>query len=275
MSEFYGDVDAVEGALLPPLVSGPRKRGRDDNGSAALDAYPRHTPQRVRVQVVCERGTGFVSLRGHVLDAHGRFNAADFPGLAFFYNPSVASVACGTVTLHLGYTTASAHHVLHDKRHHPCPVHGPFRCPCHTMHQAAEGVAQLLREIFCQDAPFDVSIDCQRPYPHLLIDSQERTWSVGLFGLPLPPAVLGPFPLGNITSPQSIKNYWQQYNTKSRVAEDACAMCGGSTITQCTRCQCRLCPGCGELCSACNGFVCRGCSAECEGGASICYNCAS
>ncbi|CBZ24035.1 conserved hypothetical protein [Leishmania mexicana MHOM/GT/2001/U1103] len=271
MSKFFWDAGREEGSLQGPLLNAPRKRCREEN--YAIDAYPRHLPPHVRVQVAWENTTTFVSLRGHVLDPHGCFNSGEFPGLAFFYNPVVACVASGTVTLHLDNSASATERILREERPLPCPVHGPFRCPCHIMHEAADGVAQLLREIFCQHSPFDVSIDCHRPYPHISIDSQARTWSVSLVGLPLPPKSFGPFPLGNITSPQSIKIYWFQYIEKSKVIEDACVMCGVVSGIHCSRCLCRLCQRCGEHCANCGSYVCRGCSTAGENGTTICYNC--
>ncbi|CAJ1017554.1 hypothetical protein, conserved [Leishmania lindenbergi] len=271
MSEFVGDVVGAGASLQGPLLNAPRKRYREEN--YAIDANLRRVPQHVRVQVACENTTCFVSLRGHVLDAQGRFNSVEFPGLAFFYNPVVACVASGTITLHFDSSNTVTERILHEHWRPPCPIHGPFRCACYTMHKVADEVAQLLREIFCQDAPFDVSIDCLRPYPHIRIDSQTRTWSVSLVGLPLPPKAFGPFPLGTVTSPQSIKNHWFLYSEKSRVVGSACIMCGSGSVMECARCLCLLCTGCGEHCGACGRYICRGCSSAGESGMTICYNC--
>ncbi|GET86131.1 hypothetical protein, conserved [Leishmania tarentolae] len=271
MNKCFWDAGREERSLQSPLLNGSYKRCREEN--CTRDGYRGHLAPHLRVQVVWESTSTFVSLRGHVLDACGRFNSAEFPGLAIFYNPVVACVASGTVTLHVDNSPEVMERILCEKRLLPCPVHGPFRCPCHIMHEAADGVAQLLREIFCENLPFDVSIDCYRPYPHILIDSKSRTWSVALVGLPLPPKSFGPFPLGSITSPQSIKSYWSQYTEKSKVIEDACIMCGIVSGSQCTRCLSRLCERCGERCGSCGSYVCRGCSTAGADGTTICYNC--
>ncbi|KAG5485731.1 hypothetical protein LSCM1_07142 [Leishmania martiniquensis] len=248
----------------------PRKRCREEN--QAMEAHPRRMPPHMRVQVAWGNVTSFVSLCGHVLDAEGRFNATEFPALAFFYSPMVACADSGTVTLQFDKSGSVTERILQERRQLPCPVHGPFRCPCHLMHELADIVAKLLCEICCQHASFDVSIDCDRPYPHILINSQAETWSLSLVGLPTPPKVFGPFPLGTSTSPHSIKKYWLQYIEKSKVVDDACIMCGVMSETRCVMCLCLLCARCGELCGACGGYSCRGCSTA-ERGMTICYNC--
>ncbi|KAG5486407.1 hypothetical protein LSCM4_07335 [Leishmania orientalis] len=270
ITEFFCDAAHSEGLLQCHVVSAPRKRCREENQE--IDADPRHMPPHMRVQVAWENATSLVTLRGRVLDADGRFNAAEYPGLVFFYNPVVTCVASGTVTLHFDNSASVTERILQGGRQPPCPVHGPFRCPCHLMHEVADGVAMLLSEIFCQHAPFDVSIDCDRPYPHIHIDSQAKTWSLSLVGLPVPPKVFGPFPLGTSTSPQSIKKYWFQYIEKSKALADACIMCGTVPAARCAKCLCLLCQRCGEHCGACGSYFCHGCSTA-ESGMTLCYNC--
>lgn len=252
----------------------PRKRSRVEDDDTAIVSYSRHVPPHVRVRVLCGEFSALLSLRGHVLDTQGRFNTAEFPSLFFFYNPSVVCVESGTVVLLFPDCSSANESILHHTRHYPCPVHGPFRCPCHIMHEIADGIAQLLREVFCQHVPFDVTIDCERNHPHICIHSQSQTWSASLVGLPLPSRTFGPFPLGGIASPQSIKNHWSQYCQKNKVAEDACVMCSVATVTQCASCTCRVCGNCSEVCGTCGSRVCRGCSASDENGATVCYRCA-
>lgn len=265
------DTDA---ALPVHDASVQRKRSRAEEEGDVLVSYSRHVPPHVRVQVLCGGYTSLLSLRGHVLDAEGRFNAAEFPGLTFFFSPSVLSVESGTVVLHFPDACPAHDYIANYKRHHPCPVHGPFRCPCHIMHEVAGAVTLLLREIFCQHAPFDVTIDCERSYPHMCIHSESQTWTISLVGLPLPPRKLGPFPLGGVASPQSIKSYWSQYGQRSKVSDDVCVMCGVATATQCASCACRICARCSEECGVCGGGVCRGCCAADERGVTNCYRCA-
>ncbi|KAG5498491.1 hypothetical protein JKF63_02777 [Porcisia hertigi] len=271
MSEFLCGAEHPGAAMPYALFSSHRKRCREETHT--IEACSRRTPPHVRVLVACENTTALVSLRGHVLDAYGHFNSAEFPGLVFFYNPVVASVDSGAVTLSLCDSASITELILKQNWKTPCPVHGPFRCACNVMHKVADKVSQLLSETFCQHLPFDVSIDCQRLYPHIHIDSQTKTWSLSLVGLPLPQKMLGPFPLGAVASPQSVKKYWFEYTEKSKVVDNACIMCAVSTMTQCTRCLCPLCQCCGVICSACERYVCHGCSAACESGMTICYHC--
>ncbi|KPI90675.1 hypothetical protein ABL78_0271 [Leptomonas seymouri] len=273
MSEFHGE-EHTEAALPSQVAAVPRKRTRADEDENALVPYSRHVPPHVRVRVVCGSFSSLLSLRGHVLDAYGRFNTPEFPGLAFFYNPSVVSVESGMVVLHFPDSSPADEYIRQYTRHHPCPTHGPFRCPCHIMHKVADGIAQLLREAFCQHSPFDVVIDCERHYPHICIHTQLQAWSASLVGLPLPPRTFGPFPLGGVVSPSSIKNYWSKYCQKSTVDENACVLCGVTTSTQCASCMCHVCGNCAEGCGLCGNIVCRGCSAADESGTSICYRCA-
>ncbi|KAK7201825.1 hypothetical protein NESM_000249500 [Novymonas esmeraldas] len=273
MGEVAGEGDAADPSLACPLLSSVRKRCRDESDS--LVGYHRPLLSHVRVQIAWDDATtSLLSLRGQVLDAQGQFNAAEFPGLAFFYSPVVVCVACGTATLMLGDPRAATERLARETRHRPCPLHGPFRCPCHVMHEVADGVAQLLREVFCQHVPFDVSIDYHCPHPHLHIDSVARTWSLSLVGLPLPPLLVGSFPLGAAASPPSIKTRWLEYRERSRVVEDACVVCGtAAAVTHCSRCLCQLCQRCGEHCDGCGSYVCRGCCAVSECSSTTCYNC--
>lgn len=273
MSEYYWEGEHTDAALPVHYASGQRKRFRTDEEESALVSYARRVPPHARVRIVSNGLSSLISLRGHVLDPHGRFNITEFPSLAFFYNPLVVSVEVGTVVLHLPDNAPAREYIEHYTRCHPCPVHGPFRCPCHIMHEVADRVAQLLREVFCQHFPFDVTIDCERNYPHLCIHSQSQTWSASLVGLPLPPRTFGPFPLGGVASPQSIKAYWPQYCERNKVAENACVMCGVTTPTQCMSCSCRICVSCAETCGVCGSTVCRGCSAANENGTTVCHRC--
>jgi hypothetical protein len=264
----------MEGDFSVHDVVAQRKRTRVDDEEHAMMSYPRRTPPHARVRVVWGEFSSLLSLRGHVLDAHGHFNTAEFPSLALFYSPTVVSVESGTVVLQFADSSAVHGYVTHYTTHHPCPVHGPFRCPCRIMHEMADSVTQLLREIFCQHIPFDVTIDGERNHPFLCIRSESQTWSTSLVGLPLPPRTFGPFPLGGIASPQSIKRNWSQYSLKNKVVEDACVMCGVTTATQCSSCACRLCGGCAGTCHLCGSMVCHGCSAADEHGTTVCYRCA-
>ncbi|KPA74808.1 hypothetical protein ABB37_09083 [Leptomonas pyrrhocoris] len=266
--------ERTEAALPLHDLAAPRKRHRVDTDENAVVSYSRHVPPHVRVRAICGAFSSLLSLRGHVLDTQGRFNTSEFLSLAFFYNPSVVSVESGAVVLQFPDDSPANEYIRHYTRHHPCPVHGPFRCPCHIMHEVAGGVAQLLREVFCQHYPFDVVIDCERNHPHICIHTQLQSWSVSLVGLPLPPRTFGPFPLGSVASPQSIKNCWLQYGKKSKVDENACVLCGVVASAQCASCSCRMCGSCAEECGMCESKVCRGCSAADENGVTICYRCA-
>lgn len=274
MSEYFYEGDHTEAALPLQDTVGQRKRTRTDEEENAVLSYSRHVPPHARVRVICGAFSSLLSVRGHVLDGHGGFNAAEFPGLAFFYQPSVAAVESGTVVLHFPDNSTAGEVIAHYTRRQPCPVHGPFRCPCYVMHEVAGSIRQLLREIFCQHFPFEVTIDSERSYPHLRIDSASQTWSALLVGLPLPPRTFGPFPLGGVASPQSITHHWSQYSQKSKLAEDACVLCLTATTMHCASCACRICDRCAEKCGSCESRVCHGCSAVDESGMTICYRCA-
>lgn len=249
-----------------------RKRGREV--AIPEDGISTFLPYHVRAVDESNGSSSFLSLRGCVLDLNGQFNTSGFPGLTFFYEPRVESIAGGTVVLGFPSTRPVAQKIQQLSGYHPCPVHGPFPCPCHAMHTVADIVAQLLAEVFLQDSPFDVAIDCYRKYPHIRIDSLSKTWEVCLVGLPLPDRIFGPFPTGKITSPQSIKSHWLQYIEKSRIAADPCVMCGSSTPSRCMFCHYRLCKKCTEVCGRCGANVCQACCFSAVGdGVTCCYSC--
>lgn len=215
-----------------------------------------------RARVCCGGWSGVVRLyRPLTLDA---LEEKAFPGLAFFFSPSVVGARGEPCVLGEGSTPCDE--LVAQRPWRPCNSHGPFRCSCFLLDALARALLQLERELMLRPRRVGVVVDNagrheEAPFVH--IDTAKNVATLYLCGLPLPHRQYGPFPLSVVDDEHSINMALATTFSNMSPTEDknrACVLCIRDTDGACSVCRCVVCTECDVQCHVCKKRACKTCS---------------